>query len=33
MEGIRTAGSVLAADAEAFLLDWDNIKRDFGILI
>ena len=29
MEGIRTAGSVLGAGAEAFLRDWDKVKRNF----
>ena len=26
MDGIRTAGSVLGAGAEAFLRDWDKVK-------
>ena len=27
MEGIRTAGSVLGAGAEAFLRDWDKVNK------
>ena len=33
MEGIRTAGSVLGAGAEAFLRDWDKVKRNFDTKI
>ena len=33
MEGIRTAGSVLGAGAEAFLRDWDKVKRNFDTSI